>query len=753
MFKGGFALENENDVILTATVEGIVYRNAENGYSVLDVSADGKLITAVGSLSCVEPGEELRMRGKWVVHPTFGMQFKADSCERKIPKSAGDMLRYLSSGAVKGIGPATATKIVEKFQEDTFDVLENSPDLLAQIKGISLEKAEKISESFKKQFAVREVMIALEKYGMSAAECLSAYKALGSNAVERISENPYLLCSLKIGLSFIRADEIASAFQSVKPIYRERAGIIHIVSHNLQNGHTCLPRSRIVEPSCALLGTDEDHVQKIIDELIEDKDLVEEEISGKKFLFLPSMYLTEKNIADRIKVMLKFPPPKGRPVEKDIDSIEEKQNIHFEEKQRLAILTAVEKGLLVLTGGPGTGKTTTLNGILEMYEKRKLRVLLAAPTGRAAKRMSEVTGREAKTLHRLLEVVWGENDRQHFSKNMENPLEADAVIVDELSMVDVNLFWGLLDALPLGCRLIMVGDSDQLPAVGAGNVLHDIIDSGLLPVVSLTRVFRQALESLIVTNAHRIVGGEYPILDSKDKDFFFLSRENIFSASSTVVDLYIHRLPKAYGYNSINDIQIICPSRKGELGTVNLNRSLQQLLNPPSSDKDELQSAGRIIREGDKVMQIKNNYDIVWVKGKTTSSGIFNGDIGTVLTVNHNTRTMKILFDDKTAIYPFENAKELEHAYAVTVHKSQGCEFEAVIMPVCGVVEQLRYRNLLYTAVTRAKNRIIIVGNKAELFSMVDNDKKTRRYTALKYFLTKDAENGLQADNQKNLFS
>ncbi len=747
------AVEEKNSTVINGTVEGIVFRNAENGYSVLDVSTDGKLITAVGLLSCVEPGEELAMKGTWTVHPTFGRQFKVESCERKIPKSADDMLRYLSSGVIKGIGPATALKIVERFKDETFDVIENSPHMLAEIKGISAEKAQCIGESFRKQFSVREVMIALEKYGMSPSECLSAYKILGTNAIERITENPYLLCSQKIGIGFARADEIAASFSGINPVYRERAGIVHIVSHNLLNGHTCLPREKIIPPSCDLLGCGRDGAERVIDDLIEDKELVEEVIDGKKFLFLPPMYLAEKNIADRMKVMLRFPPAQGRPVEKDIDEIEEKQNIKFEEKQRLAIMTAVKKGLLVLTGGPGTGKTTTLNGILALYEKRKLRVLLAAPTGRAAKRMSEVTHREAKTLHRLLEVVWGENDRQHFSRNMENPLDCDAVIVDELSMVDVHLFWGLLDALPLGCRLIMVGDSDQLPAVGAGNVLHDIIDSGLLPVVALTRVFRQAMESLIVANAHRIVNGEYPILDSKDSDFFFLSRENLLSASATVVDLYTKRLPKAYGYNSISDIQIICPSRKGELGTVALNRALQQLLNPPSKDKDELVSGGKIIREGDKVMQIKNNYDIVWTKGKTTSSGIYNGDIGTVLAINHTNRFMKIEFDDRVAIYPFENAKELEHAYAVTVHKSQGCEFEAVIMPVCGVVEQLRYRNLLYTAVTRAKNMMIVVGSRGELFSMVDNNRRTRRYTALKYFLTKDVKIEVQENDQKNLFS
>ena len=410
--------------------------------------------------------------------------------------------------------------------------------------------------------------------------------------------------------------------------------------------------------------------------------------------------------------------------------------IEYEEQQRRAIETALSRRLLILTGGPGTGKTTTLNGILALYEKRKLRVLLAAPTGRAAKRMSEVTGREAKTLHRLLEVQFGDNDRQSFARNAENPLDADAVIVDELSMVDVQLFWGLLNALPLGCRLIMVGDSDQLPPVGAGNVLQDIIASGLLPVVALTQVFRQAMESLIVTNAHRIVGGDYPVLDAKDRDFFFLQRDNVFSAAETLVDLYTNRLPKAYGYDPVDDIQIICPSRKGEVGTISLNRALQQKLNPPSKEKDEIQSLGRVLRVGDKVMQIKNNYDIIWMRNGQTGEGVFNGDIGVVLAVNQTANICKVRFDDRTALYPFENLKELEHAYAVTVHKSQGCEFEAVLMPAIGVVPQLCYRNLLYTAVTRARSRMIVVGSRALLEAMVDNDKKTRRYSALCYFLT-----------------
>ena len=727
------------EVIINGYIEDIVYRNAENGYSVFDVSSKGELITCVGTLSSASVGEEISMKGQWTTHPTFGKQFKVLEAERKMPKTAADMLRYLSAGTIKGIGPATANKIVERFGEDTFEILENRPDLLSSIKGISSDKAESICKEFKKQFAVREVMIYLEKYGMKPTECLAAYKAFGMSATERISENPYILCSEKVGLRFERADEIAEKIGTVgSPLYRERAGVVYIIKHNLENGHTCLPREKIIVPASEFLSCSYDEIEKITDDLIEDKELIEKELDGTPFLFLPNVYMTEKRIADRIKVMLSFPPPKGRPVEEDIDLLEEKQGMKFESKQREAIMTAVKRGLLVLTGGPGTGKTTTLKGILSLYEKRKLRVLLAAPTGRAAKRMSEVTGREAKTIHRLLEVQWGENDKQKFTRNMQNPLECDAVIVDELSMVDIHLFQGLLDALPLGCRLIMVGDSDQLPPVGAGNILHDIIKTDLLPVVSLTEVFRQAMESLIVTNAHKIVKGEYPELDKTDKDFFFLQRENVTLAASTVIDLYTNRLPKAYGYDSINDIQIICPSRKGENGTVNLNKSLQKLLNPPSVQKEEIEQGGRIFREGDKVMQIKNNYDLFWTRGKESSSGIFNGDIGIIETVNPNAKLMKIRFDDRLAIYEFENAKELEHAYAVTVHKSQGCEFEAVIMPVSGIPPMLSYRNLLYTAVTRAKTRIILVGSKTQITAMVDNDKKTKRYSALKYFLLEE---------------
>ncbi len=727
------------EIFIEGTIENIVYSNPENGYSVIDLAYNGALVTVVGIMPSCCPGEKLKVRGQWTKHPSFGTQFKATACERSMPKSAGDMLRYLSGGTIKGIGPKMAQKIVERFGENTFDVLENHPEDLAQIKGISHDKAMEMSEKFRSQFAVREVIIALEKVGMSSSECLSAYKAYGTAAPERIAENPYILCGDKIGMRFERADEIAQSFPGeIKSIFRKRAGILHILRHNLRNGHTCLPREKIILPALELLGTQREETQAVIDDLIEDKEMVEDFYEDKSYLFLPYEYYDEKSIADRIKVMLRFPPAEGRTLDKDIEKIEEQKGISFEEKQREAIKTAVTKGLLVLTGGPGTGKTTTLNGILELFEKKKLRVMLAAPTGRAAMRMSEVTGRQAKTIHRLLESEWSDGDKQVFTRNIENPLEADAVIVDELSMVDTHLFAALLNALPLGCRLVMVGDSDQLPPVGAGNVLHDIIESKLLPTVCLTQVFRQAMESLIVTNAHKIVAGEYPDLSHNDKDFFFMHRSDVYSAAETVCELYSKRLPKAYSYDPMTDIQIICPSRKGVTGTVSLNTELQKILNPPHKDKEELVRQARVFREGDKVMQIKNNYDIVWTKGKEVSTGIFNGDIGKIIAINHNASLMKINFDGRIAVYPFENVPELELAYAVTVHKSQGSEFEAVIMPVCSVIPQLSYRNLLYTAVTRAKHRLILVGTQAQINMMVDNDKKTKRYSFLKYLLLRE---------------
>lgn len=726
---------------LQGTVEDIKFRNEQNGYTVLEIGCDDELLTAVGTFSDISVGESVRLSGSWTYHSTFGRQFKVEAYEREMPATAEQLYNYLAAGAVKGIGPATAAKIIEKFGENTFDVLENEPKRLATIKGISLEKAEKMQESFKKQFAVRNVMIALETYGMSPRECIAAYEAFGAGAVDRVLKNPFELCDAQTGIGFERAEAIADALPTPpESDFRVRAGITHIVRQNLySNGHTCLPREKLLSVASSYLEVSADTVDIQMDTLISAGTLTEKNIDGRDFIFLTSAYRDEKTIADRIKILLRFPPPQCETLEKDIAKIEKTGGITYAETQREAIKTAVSRGILVLTGGPGTGKTTTLNGILQLFERQELDIALAAPTGRAAKRMTELTGREAKTIHRLLEVEWDENDRPVFKRNLRNPLECEALILDELSMVDISLFASLLQALPFGCRLIMVGDSDQLPPVGAGNVLSDLIASRLLPVVELHEVFRQAMGSLIVTNAHRIVAGEMPVLDRKDGDFFLMERPNPYAAAKTVAELYAKRLPDAYKYSPQNDIQVLCPSKKGEAGTVHLNKILQELVNPSAEGKKELTFGFRTFRVGDKVMQTKNNYNIVWEKSDgETGEGIFNGDIGVIENIDIHTETVQICFDDRSAVFAKEQLTEIELAYAVTVHKSQGSEFPAVIIPVVSVLPNLCYRNLLYTAVTRAKQLLILVGTQTEIQKMVENDKKTRRYSALKTFLTEN---------------
>lgn len=727
---------------LCGVVEDVTYRRDDTGFTVMDIFADDEYVTVVGVLPELSEGESVRLRGTWGYHATFGKQFKAQLCERSMPSSSADLLRYLSSGAVRGIGPATAKKIIERFGENSFDVLENQPERLADIKGISLKKAKDISKIFNEQFAVRQIMISLERFGMTTHECLEAYKLYGANAVDMIKANPYALCSDIVGMGFERADAIASALpEPPDRAYRVSAGIVHVVKYNLNNGHTCVPRKKLIAPSTGLLEADEDTIEAAIDALVESGRLISQMMNGKEFLFLPQIYSAEKLAAQRILVMTKFPPAGRVTVEEDIEKIEKEENIHYESKQREAILTAANKGILILTGGPGTGKTTALNGILKLFELDGIDVALTAPTGRAAKRMSEITGKEAKTIHRLLEVEWDKHDRPYFSRNARNPISAGAVIVDELSMVDISLFASLLDALPLGCRLIMVGDSDQLPAVGAGSVLHDLILSGVLPVVELKEVFRQAMQSRIVTNAHKIVSGQMPELHDKNNDFFFMKRNSAYDTAATVAELCTVRLPKAYSYSPINDIQVLCPSRKGETGTVSLNKRLQAVINPPSPEKKELQSGSRIFREGDKVMQIKNNYNIIWTKDSEEGTGVFNGDIGTVKKIDKANGCLAVWFDDKEAVYSTDNLQELEHAYAITVHKSQGNEFNAVVIPVMGVVPQLCYRNLLYTAVTRAKKLMVMVGSEKQIRDMVENNTRSKRYSALKFFLTEDEEN------------
>ena len=731
---------NYEEVQITGVVEEVTFQNDSNGFTVLDISVDDDYLTAVGVMPGVNAGETVNLTGTYTTHPSFGRQFKVSAFSRCMPETSEQIYKYLASGVIRGIGPKKAMAIIEKFGSDTLDILENDSERLSSIKGISEEQAKNIGEEFKRQYAMRTVMLRLEKYGFSPSECIRIFKKLGIHAVEKVEENPYYLCSLGLGISFERAESIESKLEK-KPLpdFRISEGILHVMRYNSANrGHTCIPRDKLLKPSADLLEVTQDEIDIAIDKLVSTAQLKACEIDGKEFVFLPSAYLAEKKIAERIGIVAGFPPPGAPQLADWIDYIEQQNNIKYETQQRLAIATAAKKGLLVLTGGPGTGKTTTIKGIINIFQRQNLDIALAAPTGRAAKRMSEVTGMEAKTIHRLLEVEWDEDDRPVFRRDASNPLECNALILDELSMIDIHLFASLLEALPLGCRLILVGDSDQLPPVGAGNVLQDLILSDMLPVVCLSQVFRQALESKIITNAHKIVNGETPDLKNDGKDFFHMERPSSFMTSQTVVELCCERLPKAYKWDAFSDIQVICPSKKGETGTQNLNKLLQNALNPAEKGKSEIIVAGKVFRVGDKIMQVKNNYNIEWESPSEKGTGIFNGDIGILTAIDTKTSLVTVNFDGREAIIPGEYLSELELAYAVTVHKSQGSEFKAVIIPAINIVPNLAYRNLLYTAVTRAKDLLVTVGSAQMIDAMTQNDRKSKRYSALSHFLKVD---------------
>ncbi len=723
---------------LIGTVEEVSFYNETTGFCVAEISTASEAVTVVGPIGELTIGSKIECLGNWDMHPSFGRQFKAESVSQTLPADAAGILKYLSSGVIRGVREATAAKIVEAFGINTFDVIENEPQRLATIKGINASKARQISKEFKSQFMARETIIALTSLGLSQGQAIKAYSLFKAEAVDIVKSNPYSLIGGATGITFDNADEIVEHLEKRPPFEcRAQAGLCYIVRHNLGNGHTCIPRDKIYTPASSLLECGRDDVDIALDNAIEGKMLVQKQIDGRDFLFLPEIYAAEASIADRITIMTHFPPNESEIFASEIFAFEEANGIEFDEKQRHAIEVAVNKGLLILTGGPGTGKTTTVKGIINLMKNRGLKVCLAAPTGRAAQRMEELTGFEAKTIHRLLEVEYKDNAvTPDFVHNMRNPLDCDAVIVDELSMVDVTVFSALLDALPLHCRLIMVGDRDQLPPVGAGNVLSDMIESRVIDVVTLDKVFRQAMKSRIVTNAHRVVKGEMPVIDnSADSDFFLLNENSKYNAPRKILDLVTSRLPAGYGFEPMRDIQVLCPSRMGEVGTQSINAILQASLNPPSNEKKEIRYKGYILREGDRVMQVKNNYDVPWFKAGENGSGVFNGDIGILTRIDRANDIINVRFDDREAMYSVENVRELELAYAMTVHKSQGSEFAAVVMPVIATPPKLAYRNLFYTALTRAKSLLVLVGNEAGIKQMVDNDKKSRRYSALKFFI------------------
>jgi len=732
----------ERTLVIEGVVENILFKNENNGYIVFDLDSGGELITVVGELGDAEEGEKLRLEGRYVNHAKFGTQFNAEYCERMLPNTAVHIQKYLSSGVIKGIGPSLAKKIVSVFGDSTLDVMENTPQKLLEIKGISPAKCENIAAEVQQIFNLRRLMTYLSQFGIKAKFAMKAFKKWGFNSMEVIKNNPYQLCSYGVELEFKKAEVLAGSvgISGDSPM-RIKAGITYILLENAMSGHTCIPLDRLTKKVCEYLQVSQESFENAYRDELDDDNLVEFMKGERPFVFLADYYKAERYIAGRLSVIKAFSSPDTYDYEKFIDKNEKETGIKYERLQRLAISEALSKGILILTGGPGTGKTTTLNAIISMYENKGDRVMIAAPTGRAAKRISDLTGYDARTIHRLLEVQYDMDGKLRFNHDESNPLNCDVIVIDEMSMVDALLFESLLRALKISCRLIMVGDSDQLPSVGAGNVLKDMIDSKRLPVVELKEIFRQAQQSCIVTNAHRIISGEHPDLARKDNDFFFFQRLGFDEASDFVTDLCCSRLPKAYDYSPVDDIQILCPSRKGVLGIVELNKKLQMNLNPPVRDKSEIKSLVYTFRAGDKVMQTKNNYDIEWKRDKEAGAGIFNGDIGKILMINKHDNEVIIDFDGRICTYTSDLLEQLELAYAITVHKSQGSEFNVVILPILGGFEMLYYRNLLYTAVTRAKKMLIIVGSQNKVWQMVDNDRRTLRYTCLKMMLEKEITN------------
>ncbi len=726
---------------IKGTVEDIVYKNTETGFAVLVLAVDGEPVTVVGELAAADEGEELTVWGEFTAHPTYGEQFKASACEITLPSGSAAILRYLSGGAVAGVGPTYARRIVDAFGDRALDVMAHEPKRLASIKGISPKKAEAICAEFRKIYGVREALGKLGALGLETGDALMLYKAYGDITPDIVGDNPYIMCGFPLYKPFEFADGIAGGLGLTGDHkYRIRAGLVYILRHNLGNGHTCIPTDKLIDSAYNYLAVGRDPVEIELYEAADEGFLKIDTADGDERVFLPEMLEKERYIAERLLLLsrLQFAPPES--AESMIDDFQRKSGIVYEQLQRQAVKSALSSGVVVITGGPGTGKTTALNAIIALCEQNGDRVMLAAPTGRAAKRLSELTGKQAKTIHRLLEVDYrGDAQEVRFVHDENKPLNGDVVVVDEMSMVDVSLFDALLRGIRPQCRLVLVGDFNQLPSVGAGNLLRDIIDSGVCETVEFSRIFRQAAESLIVVNAHRIVGGDEPDLDVRQKDFFFIDVERSRGVDY-ICDLAGRRLPRAYGYDPLSDIQILTPSRIGEMGAAALNDGLRARLNPPGESKQETRLMGQLFREGDRVMQVRNNYDIEWTRdGGEKGLGVFNGDVGIIRAVNRRDGTLTCIFDDKTVVYSFDAARQLEPAFAVTVHKSQGSEYPAVILALGGVPRRLCYRNLLYTAVTRAKELLVLVGERNVVTAMVANDRKMLRYTGLRSFLEEGA--------------
>ena len=726
---------------INGIISSVIYLNDENGYAVVRMETDsGEMVTAVGCLPYIAPGEMISAEGSWVTHAQHGRQFKIEQSNRLLPTSADGIYEYLAGSTVKGIGPATAALIVDRFKEKSLDILEMHPEKLAEIKGISLTKAKDLSASFKKQAGVRRLTEFLCAYGIKPLVALKLYRAYGSAALETVHENPYIISASHIGASFAEADNLALELGiEGDSINRISAAVLFELQHNSGNGHCFIPRDKLIAATSQLISVSADLVSDAIDSLSENGGLVCDKVANLNVCYLTELYEAETYTAERLKSMVGLKTKSSANIERLITKLESLYNISYAPLQKQSIELALNNRILVITGGPGTGKTTILKGILSLYDELELETLLAAPTGRAAKRMSELTGREASTIHRLLGAKMAEDgETVVFSKHEGDPLNCDALVLDECSMVDITLMSSLLKALKPGCRLVLVGDADQLPSVGPGNVFSDIIRSQTVPTVRLTEIFRQKGDSRIVRNAHMINRGEPPDFEANTGDFFRLRRLKGGTAVETIVELCARRLPENMKIPSAS-IQVLSPTRKGETGTVNLNKRLQAALNPPSESKKEKLFGEAVFRVGDRVIQTKNNYDTIWkTKGGVSGAGVYNGDIGTITQIDPITETLTVDFEDKLATYSFEMLNELEHAWALTVHKSQGSEYRAVVLALSGDVQMLLTRGVLYTAVTRAKELLIMVGDDNIAHRMIDNNKQSRRYSALRLRLIAD---------------
>ena len=723
-------------VTVEGSVDAVIFQNEENGYTVLLLRVDGEdePITVVGCIPCAAAGEGMTVTGVWVNHPVHGPQLSAESVERRLPQEEEDIVSYLSSGILKGIGPATAQRLVERFGTDTLRVLEEEPERLKTIKGITAKKAVELSEAFRALTGLRQVMEFLARYDLPVYLAMAVQRTYGDNALQMLRDDPYVLSRAQFGVDFAVADAIAISmgFGGDDPC-RLRAAIEYELAHNAGNGHVFLPREKLLAATAQLVDVDTDMVETALDKLIDSFAVVEKSIANVRGCYLPRMYQAETFVAQRLLSMLRTPVEQLRQVDKTIDAIEKEQGVSYAPLQRQAVRMAAEGGVLLLTGGPGTGKTTSLRGIVALYRRMGLDVALLAPTGRAAKRLGEVTDCDAQTIHRALGMSYNEMTGQvAFKKNGSDPLEAHAVIVDEMSMVDLELMQALLEALRPGCRLVLVGDPDQLPSVGAGNVLGDLLRSTVVPTVSLTQVFRQAEQSAIIRNAHAVNLGQPPQLDSNQGDFFFLCRRSPDRLVQTVVELCRDRLPKNMNVPA-DQIQVLSPTRKGACGTAALNRALQAALNPPAAGKRQKQWGDVTFRVGDRVMQTKNNYDVLWEKDDgTAGSGIFNGDVGVIQDIDSSGELIVLRFDDRTATYTADLLSQLDMAYAITVHKSQGSEYPAVILVSAPAAPSLMVRGVLYTAITRARRMLIMVGDDTVPAKMAANDRQQRRYSGLR---------------------